>query len=351
MQFEPDYRNIEAAAKNEKPARIPLYEHIISEEVMERILGREFARLIDGSAADKAEFFRHYTGFFLAMGYDTVSFEQIITKALPGSGALYRHIEPVIKIKEDFESYPWKQVPDRYFELFREDYRALSRAMPEGMKAIGGPGNGIFEMVQDLCGYEQLCYLSVDDPGLYEAIFEAVADMMEAIWRRFLEEFADDYCVCRFGDDLGFRSQTLLPATDIRRLLVPRYKRLISSIHSFGKPFLLHSCGCIFDVMDDLIDVAGIDAKHSNEDAIAPFDTWIARYGGRIGNFGGIDTDVLCSRSGSEIAQYVERVYNAAKQKPGGVALGSGNSIPEYVPPEGYLAMVNTIRQLRGDIT
>ncbi|MDR1030283.1 MAG: hypothetical protein LBL76_05370 [Treponema sp.] len=47
-----------------------------------------------------------------------------------------------------------------------------------------------------------------------------------------------------------------------------------------GKPFLLHSCGCIFKVMDDLI-AARIDAKHSNEDAIAP-------YGRRIGNFGGL---------------------------------------------------------------
>ncbi len=28
--------------------------------------------------------------------------------------------------------------------------------------------------------------------------------------------------------------------------------------------FLLHSCGCIFEVMEDIL-ATGIDAKHSNE--------------------------------------------------------------------------------------
>jgi uroporphyrinogen decarboxylase len=33
----------------------------------------------------------------------------------------------------------------------------------------------------------------------------------------------------------------------------------------------------------------------------------------------------------------------------GGIAIGSGNSIPEYVPDEGYLAMVETVRKMRGE--
>jgi uroporphyrinogen decarboxylase len=313
---------------------------------MQRALRKDFAHLFK---ADKAAYFRHYVGFFRTMGYDTVSFEQCITRILPGGGALYSHADPVIKTRGDFENYPWKKLPDAYFEAFRADFAALRNAMPEGMRAIGGPGNGVFEIVQDLCGYEPLCFLSVDDPELYAGIFEAVAALMRTIWERFLEEFADVYCVCRFGDDLGFRSQTLLPAKDIRRLVIPQYRRLADTIHAFGKPFLLHSCGCIFDVMDDLINVARIDAKHSNEDAIALFDEWVDRYGDRIGNFGGIDTDVLCSRPAPEIERYVARLYGVAARKGGGAALGSGNSIPEYVPLDGYLAMANTVRRLRGD--
>ena len=50
----------------------------------------EFTGLINGDSSDKAEFFRHYNGF-QEMGYDTVSFEQCIGPAMPGSGALGQH--------------------------------------------------------------------------------------------------------------------------------------------------------------------------------------------------------------------------------------------------------------------
>jgi len=90
----------------------------------------------------------------------------------------------------------------------------------------------------------------------------------------------------RFGDDLGFKRNTLLSDTDIKTFFLPQYRRVIGLIKTAGKPFLWHSCGCIFPVMDDVI-ALGIDAKHSNEDQIAPFSTWVDKYGDRIGNFGG----------------------------------------------------------------
>lgn len=113
-------------------------------------------------------------------------------------------------------------------------------------------------------------------------------------------------------------------------------------------PFLLHSCGNLFGVFEDIIRVAQIDAKHSNEDAIAHFTVWAERYGARIGNFGGIDTDVLCTKTPEEIRAYVfdclERTRNC-----GGIAFGSGNSIPHYIPKAGYVAMVEAVRDWRGD--
>ena len=100
--------------------------------------------------------------------------------------------------------------------------------------------------------------------------------------------------------------------------------------------------------MDDLIDVAGIDAKHSNEDAILPFSGWVDKYGDRIGNFGGVDTDIICSSDEKMIYDYVEEVYHKCVGK-GGIAFGTGNSVPDYVSVEGYLAMNRAFRKLRGE--
>lgn len=344
--FEPDYRNVVDAAYNRKPKRIPLYEHIISPEIMERIQNNAFRQYEN---TDPDAYFRSYNGFCRDMGYDVVPFEECITDILPGGGALAGNKQGCIQTREDFERYPWDEVEKIYFERYGAAFEAMRRQLPPGMRAVGGVGNGVFECVQDLVGYTSLCYLSVDDPDLYEALFEKAGDLLTSIWTHFLDKYGDAYCVCRFGDDLGFHSSTLLSEEDVTRLILPQYKRIVKLVHTYEKPFLLHSCGCIFGVMDALIQDVKIDAKHSNEDSIAPFSRWIEAYGDRIGNFGGLDTNVLCDIDNTDLERYVTDKYQLAAAKQGGVALGSGNSIPNYVSPEKYRYAVNLIRELRGE--
>ena len=99
--------------------------------------------------------------------------------------------------------------------------------------------------------------------------------------------------------------------------------------------------------MEDLI-AAGIDAKHSNEDQIAKFPVWVERYGDRIGNFGGIDTDAVCRLSKPEMREYIAEVVAKSKGH-GGFAFGSGNSIPRFVPVDQYLTMNEVVREIRGE--
>jgi uroporphyrinogen decarboxylase len=347
--FAPDYHNMVDAALNKKSARIPLYEHIIAADIMEAIQGKQFVHLHDGARRDKEEFFRHYCGFFKDSGYDAVSYECCVGEVMPGSGALGGHKEGAIKTRSDFDAYPWDAVPDLYFERHREKFEGLEKAMPLGMKAVGGVGNGIFECVQDVVGFQELCYIKSDDEELYAALFARTGDTLVKIWERFLKEFGELYCVCRFGDDLGYKSNTLLSAEDIRKHIIPQYRRIVDLVHSHGKPFLFHCCGCVFNVMDDIIAGAGIDAKHSNEDVIAPYSKWINEYGDRIANFGGLDTDVLCDSSTVDLVSYTTGVFRLCENKGRGTAIGSGNSIPKYVSPGRYSLMLDTVRKLRRD--
>jgi uroporphyrinogen decarboxylase len=65
-----------------------------------------------------------------------------------------------------------------------------------------------------------------------------------------------------------------------------------------------------------------------------------------MGNFGGVDTDVLCREDEKNIKAIVKAVIEQARPH-GGFALGSGNSIPDYVPVQGYLAMIEQAREMR----
>jgi len=345
--FAPDYQHLLNAARNVEAERLPIYDHLISVEVMEDVLGRKFAELHNGNRADKKEFFRSFCEFYKHLEYDAVIFEGCMAHIMPGAGALGGNKPGVIKTRDDFSKYPWDELPDMYFAKFGEDFELLREVMPAGMKAAGGIGNGIFEVVQDLVGYMDLCYIQMDDGELFRDLFVKAGDVLTKIWSKFLTEYGDIYCVCRFGDDLGFKTATLLSHEDIREHIIPQYKRIIAAVHDAGKPFLLHSCGQIFDVMDDLIKVAGIDAKHSNEDVIAPFYRWVDDYGTKIGNFGGVDTDVICSDDTAYVKKYTTDVLNQIARGNGGIAIGTGNSVPDYVSIAGYLAMNEAVREFR----
>jgi uroporphyrinogen decarboxylase len=214
------------------------------------------------------------------------------------------------------------------------------------MKIVGGVGNGVFETIQDLVPFTELAYLQADDPDLFSDLWVKVGDTLAVIWKQFLEEYNDLLAVGRFGDDLGFKSAPLLAPNTIREHVIPQYQKIISQIKGAGIPFLLHSCGCIFDVMDDIIDETGIDAKHSNEDAIAPFGKWVGLYGGRIGNFGGLDMDVICRSREDDLRSYIREVVIPIKDIPG-LAVGSGNQIADYIPPENFIAMIEELRTIR----
>ncbi|HNR69484.1 MAG TPA: uroporphyrinogen decarboxylase family protein [bacterium] len=346
MDFQPDYRHVLAVLANQRPQRLPIYEHLISPSIMEKVLHTTFADLVEGDAADQAEFFRCYCRFFHEMTYDTVSFEVCITEILPDHGAIMGGRPGPIQNRIDFEKYPWDELPERFWRLAEPQFSALGEMMPAGMKAVGGIGNGAFEISEDLVGYEYLAYLSAEDPDLFADLYRKIGDLMESIWRRFLDRHRDTFAVCRFGDDLGFKTSTLMSPDAISRHVLPQYKRVIDRVHAAGRPFLLHSCGNIFSIMEEAIAI-GIDAKHSNEDAIAPFERWIELYGDRIGLFGGIDLDLLCVEKPETVFARVVESAARFRALANGYGLGSGNSIPDYVPVEGYLALIRAAQHLR----
>jgi uroporphyrinogen decarboxylase len=345
-EFQADYRHMLDVMRNKKSARLPIYEHIINPGFMEKVFGIKFSELINGNQKDLDTYFQHYCRFFKEMTYDTVSFEVCITEILPDSGALMGGRPGPIQTRADFVRYPWEELPTRFWRLAEPRFKSLAKNIPAGMVALGGVGNGVFEISEDLVGFEYLAYMQIDDPDLYADVYQKIGDLMVAIWEQFLERFDHLYPICRFGDDLGFKVSTLTSPNNIRQHIIPQYQRIIDLVHLSGKPLLWHSCGNIFSIMDDVINI-GIDAKHSNEDVIAPFDEWIARYGDRIGLLGGIDVDILCRDKPFEIKEKVLFMGKRFRESARGYALGSGNSIPDYVPVDGYMAMIEAAQMIR----
>ena len=241
----------------------------------------------------------------------------------------------IIVDRASFDAYVWPD-PDAC------DYSGISTVageLPVGAKVIVyGPG-GILENVMALAGYEGLCYLLADDPQLVEDLFNEVGT-------RFVRFYANCLRECGIGailhcDDWGFKSQTMLPTALMRQYVFPWHQQIVADVHAAGYPAMLHSCGNLEDVMEDVIEVMRYDGKHSYEDTICPVETMYERYQGRIAILGGIDVDFLCRATPAEVSARARALLQRSAER-GGYALGSGNSIPAYVPDENYFAMINS---------
>jgi len=101
----------------------------------------------------------------------------------------------------------------------------------------------------------------------------------------------------------------------------------------------LHCCGNVLEIMDDLIEVVKIDAFHSFQDVIVPVGEFKKRYGNTIAILGGVDMDKLSRLEEQNLRNYVRGILDECMSG-GRYALGSGNSIANYIPIENYLIML-----------
>jgi hypothetical protein len=343
--FQPDYTNILKVLYNQRPDYLPLYEHHIDAPFISKYTG-ERLEIVSNSPAELEDYYRKIIAFWQRSGYDAFDYEAAICDIIPGHGAIMGSMIGPIQTRDDFEKYPFDDVPRIFWETYSPRLEAIRKVMPTGMKAYGGCGYGIFETAQDLVGFEPLCLMQYLDPELFVDLFAKIGDLFIELWTKMVKDYGDLFVFNRMGDDLGYKSSTMLEPDTIRQFILPQHKRVIDVVHNAGKKFLLHSCGNIFEVMPDILD-NGIDAKHSNEDQICPYSTWIENYSDKIGLFGGFDMDYLIQNSYDDVFERVLREGTQYRAVAKGYGLGSGNSIPDYMNIDGFQAMIDAVAVIR----
>jgi uroporphyrinogen decarboxylase len=293
--------------------------------------GTTFDRM---SSAD-SEYWKIYVDFWLGMAYDCIPLEIPLNCPLGQGqgGGVSRASESlaVIRSREEFEKYPWPPVSD---PLDFKPFETVAALLPPGVKILGGVCAGPFEWVSWMMGVMGLAYALADDPGLVADMFRTVGNLHVSAVRQLAGW--DAIGALRQGDDLGFKTSTFLSPEQLRKYVFPIYRQMAAEAHARGKPFILHSCGNLKEVYEDLIEYCRIDAKHSFEDVILPVQEFKKQYGRRITPLGGLDVDLLCRGSEREIRAYTRRCIEACFSD-GYWALGTGNSLTNYLPVDHYI--------------
>lgn len=237
---------------------------------------------------------------------------------------------------DDFERYKW---PSSVWAI-NLITRITCRRVPRGMKVMVIPG-GPFEWTTWLMGLVPFCYALADQPDLVDAVLKKVSKIIYSVVKDLMEE--PKVGGIFMGDDLGFSTGTLVSPDVIREKFLPRTKKIVDLVHSAGKLFVLHSCGNMYELMDDICEM-GVDAKHSYEDKIMPVEEAYRRWGDRIGVIGGVDMDIMAKGTVGDVKKRTRQILDACAPT-GRFVLGTGNSVANYIPIRNYRAMVAEARK------
>ena len=333
--FHPDIGLLHKVLRREPAERPVLFEFLINLEICRNVAG--YGRIPEPGTLD---YYRMVVKAFQRLGYDAVpvytfrsglfSFpkgdhESLASRSL-NQGAL-------ITGRDSFERYPWPDAGKGNYEL----YRQLAVYLPDGMKLLGFSSGGILENATDLVGFENLCRMYLEDPELTGEVFRHIGESLLTFYSILAS--VESVGACVVTDDWGFKTQTMFPPEMMETYVFPYTRKIVEVIHAQGKPAILHSCGNVSILMDAIIEDLKLDGKHSFEDGILPVEEAWDRWSGRIAIVGGLDVDYLARRQPEEIYRRSLSLLEKTSGS-GGYALGSGNSIPDYVPAENYLAMI-----------
>jgi uroporphyrinogen decarboxylase len=342
VPLDPDFSRLEAAIRREEADRVPLFEAEIAIPIQEWFIGREI-----NNARDEVE-------FYIRAGYDFVPVippfltPRLMRTPSDEDGTLsdgdrerawLTESEGIIKTIKDVENFPWPKPEDVDFSSFYE----IAELIPPKMKVLGmlSPA-AVFGNTSQSMGLENFSYALYDDPAVVEALFEIIGSTYVKIAKRLTQ--VPKLGAVFMSDDLSFTEGTLVSPKVYRRYVFPWYKKIGEILADAGLPFIFHSDGNIIPVLDDLAD-CGIRGIHPIEPKAMDIVEVKKRFGDRFCIFGNVDLEHTLTLG------TLEDVENEVKKKirelapGGGYGLAASNSIPDYVKPENYKAMVSAAKR------
>jgi uroporphyrinogen decarboxylase len=342
MERKPDFNRLKKVLlRDGEPDILPIFEYFVDEEIIVAMI-------------HQSPDYAGITKFYSEMGYDylytAARFNYDFIKTSTCDTAMLSHNQRaftennsgIIENRKDFDKYPWPVID----EAVAYNVMQTQKLLPDGMKMIVDlvPG-GILECVMWLMGYIPFSYALYEDEQLIWDLFQKVTENILKITDYCIKESsAGSIGAIAYGDDMGFKHSTLISPEMLKKYVFPNQKKVVELAHHYDLPIILHSCGKVDDVMDEIIDYVGFDAKHSFEDQIMPITEAKEKYGKRIALLGGIDMDVLCRSEESVLRAYIRNIIQRCAPG-GGFAIGSGNSIANYVPAKNYLILLDECKK------
>jgi uroporphyrinogen decarboxylase len=320
------------------PDRVPTFEWIIADTVIEGICGKGCALedFIDRMDLDAIVVSPNNKNTIV--GDRHFIDEWGIEKKSIHADPLPLAVKGPIGSKKDLKTYN----PPDPFAPYRMDNlrRAVKRF--KGKRAIVFQVRDVFSYPRDLLGFENLLMSLIDDPALVGDLVEMSVDYNSKLAVRAIAEGAD---VIFSGDDVADNRGPFFNPAVYKEIFLPGFKRLVGKVKENGAYYIKHTDGNVLPLVGYFIE-AGIDCLDPIErPAGMDIGEMKKRYGDRLALKGNIDCrHTLTTGTIREVTEEVKSCIRRASPG-GGYILSSSNSIHSGVNPKNYQTMIRALRE------
>ena len=230
-------------------------------------------------------------------------------KALFDSGLdRQKHAEPPLANCEELaevNDFPW---PEPNYLDFASCIADLENA--GDIYRLSGFWTCFYHNMMDLMGMEEYLVKMYTHPHIVEAITDRVCQFYYQVNEQFFKEANGLVDGFFYGNDFGTQLSLICSRDHFLRFIMPWFKQFTQQGHRHNLQVVLHSCGSVFEVIEDMIE-AGVQCLHPLQALAANMDaeTLAKNFKGRLAFLGGIDTqDLLTNGTPEMVRREVRRV-------------------------------------------
>lgn len=250
---------------------------------------------------------------------------------------------------EDLNEFQWPDptsVDTKLINSYKETAKKLF-SETDYIICAEHPVYGIFELGCWMCGFDDFLVKMAINEDFVHRFFEIVLEYQKKVIDIYYGALGDYVHYTSSGDDFATQNSLFMSPNMFKELIKPYFKDRIVHTKKYTKAkFLHHSCGSVYPIINDLIDI-GVDilnpiqpkAKYMEAERLKK------EFGSRIVFHGGFDTQELLPYGNKQsIENEVKRVIDIMA-KDGGYIFAAAHNIQEDVPMENIVYMLEAAKE------
>lgn len=200
-----------------------------------------------------------------------------------------------------------------------------------------------YDRMQSYVASEELLTAIVTDPEWVVDMYETDATLSIQMYEIMTDggfSFDGAFILC----DLGYRNGLLFSPQHYDEQLRPTFRRLVDYFHDEGLPVILHSCGCVTELIPRFIE-DGLDCLQPLEQKAGMDLVELAgAFGDDLAFMGGIDVRTMADPDPTVTEEEIRSKIPAAMQG-GGYIYHSDHSVPNDVSFNRYEHVLELVRE------